>query len=535
MHTPPPNTLYDALLADPSMHDKPFWYGSLYSCPGHVWKFLIRVEPYTAFLVSLNRGFGLADRIVYEWQREFQSACTMEQNLEELIPEVFVFPELFQNVNEIELPNNSMGISTSTFQIDPQFQNCAAFVANNRRELNESTGIHQWIDLIFGYCSRGPEAVQRKNLFPSFAYGHFDKDMNDASEVQMREYGTVPIQLFSKAHDPRIVYTSAFILPSFSQKLSSVSIPSEDFDILLRNDGDFKVIPIIERYRLGVQSNQNCIPTMNDGVFKWSIESFTKSCFSKDSLFFCGIVGAGTIVLGRSIFSDGKIQSIIDFGSCFIPLEFYHDITHPFISCCISSHLNLVCESSDRFIFTFHISSCNFIRKLTCNFSVNFLLICDSTHLIFALGEHEINVFTVNGTTFAGERNIETITAAGISTGEFPYLVTGHSNGSLRFWTLNFNGKLTSVNVIAVSQIAIRGIEVVHHGQAVIIIDQIGETWLHVVPGMRKPIINREFVAGCMKCSRKSKKNDYTACSFCGLWFCKKHIKKDLCEVCAKT
>lgn len=70
-----------------------------------------------------------------------------------------------------------------------------------------SKNLHHWIDLIFGYKQRGPEALKANNIFFHLCYeGAVDLDnINDlakrhALEVQISEFGQIPKQLFDKPH-----------------------------------------------------------------------------------------------------------------------------------------------------------------------------------------------------------------------------------------------------------------------------------------------------------------------------------------------
>ncbi|KAK7076595.1 hypothetical protein SK128_019997 [Halocaridina rubra] len=87
------------------------------------------------------------------------------------------------------------------------------FVRINRMALESefvSCQLHQWIDLIFGYKQRGPEAVRATNVFYYLTYeGSVDLDsiqdpvMQEAIENQIRNFGQTPSQLLMEPHPPR--------------------------------------------------------------------------------------------------------------------------------------------------------------------------------------------------------------------------------------------------------------------------------------------------------------------------------------------
>ena len=73
-----------------------------------------------------------------------------------------------------------------------------------------SCQLNQWIDLIFGYKQRGPEAVRATNVFYYLTYeGAVNLDaiesptLRESVEAQILSFGQTPVQLMHDPHPPR--------------------------------------------------------------------------------------------------------------------------------------------------------------------------------------------------------------------------------------------------------------------------------------------------------------------------------------------
>lgn len=70
--------------------------------------------------------------------------------------------------------------------------------------------MNQWIEVIFGYKHKGPEAVRATNMFYYLTYeGAVDMDnnsdtvMKEAVENQIKSFGQTPSQLLLEPHSAR--------------------------------------------------------------------------------------------------------------------------------------------------------------------------------------------------------------------------------------------------------------------------------------------------------------------------------------------
>jgi factor associated with neutral sphingomyelinase activation len=75
-----------------------------------------------------------------------------------------------------------------------------------------SSHLHDWIDLIFGYKQSGTQAIISDNVFYYLTYQenvNLERVMSRmeraALEVQISEFGQIPVRLFSECHSSRKV------------------------------------------------------------------------------------------------------------------------------------------------------------------------------------------------------------------------------------------------------------------------------------------------------------------------------------------
>ncbi|XP_013144824.1 PREDICTED: neurobeachin isoform X2 [Papilio polytes] len=195
-------------------HDStpPFHYGTHYSTGAFVLNWLVRIEPMTTMFLALHGGkFDHPNRLFSSIASSWKNCQRDTSDVKELIPELFFLPEMLVNSAGCKL-----GIQESPsgdVLLPPWASSAEEFVRINRMALESefvSCQLHQWIDLIFGYKQRGPEAVRATNVFYYLTYeGGVRLDQiteavtRTAVEDQIRSFGQTPAQLLSEPHPPR--------------------------------------------------------------------------------------------------------------------------------------------------------------------------------------------------------------------------------------------------------------------------------------------------------------------------------------------
>ncbi|CAN8032406.1 unnamed protein product, partial [Ixodes persulcatus] len=192
----------------------PFHYGTHYSTAAFTLNWLVRVEPFTTLFLALQGGkFDHANRMFSSVAQSWKNCQRDTSDVKELIPEFFYLPEMLVNKNGYQLGRQEDGTAVGDVALPPWASTPEEFVRVNRMALESefvSCQLHQWIDLIFGYKQRGPEAVRSTNVFYYLTYeGSVDlenmKDtvMKEAIENQIKNFGQTPSQLLMEPHPPR--------------------------------------------------------------------------------------------------------------------------------------------------------------------------------------------------------------------------------------------------------------------------------------------------------------------------------------------
>ncbi|XP_043800154.1 neurobeachin isoform X10 [Apis laboriosa] len=215
-------------------HDSipPFHYGTHYSTAAFVLNWMIRVEPMTTMFLALQGGkFDHPNRLFSSIALSWKNCQRDTSDVKELIPEFFFLPEMLVNSNRYRLGRQEDGSIVGDVELPPWASSPEEFIRINRMALESefvSCQLHQWIDLIFGYKQKGPEAVRATNVFYYLTYeGSVDLDtitdpvMREAIENQIRNFGQTPSQLLMEPHPPR---SSAMhlITPKFDKTLPPV-------------------------------------------------------------------------------------------------------------------------------------------------------------------------------------------------------------------------------------------------------------------------------------------------------------------------
>eukprot|EP00090_Calanus_glacialis_P023550 TRINITY_DN363_c0_g1_i1.p1 TRINITY_DN363_c0_g1~~TRINITY_DN363_c0_g1_i1.p1 ORF type:complete len:2732 (-),score=430.45 TRINITY_DN363_c0_g1_i1:184-7587(-) len=204
---------------DPSGAIAKFHYGTHYSNSAMVLHYLVRVEPFTTHHIQLQSGrFDVADRQFHSIPQAWKSLMNNINDVKELIPEFFFFPDFLLNHNYFDLGKLQGKKQSVNDVILPKWATSVDdFIRQHRNALESeyvSAHLHEWVDLIFGFKQKGRAAEEAMNVFYYCCYeGAVNLDAitdpaeREALEGMIQNFGQVPCQLMKEPHPSRIPFS----------------------------------------------------------------------------------------------------------------------------------------------------------------------------------------------------------------------------------------------------------------------------------------------------------------------------------------
>ena len=189
----------------------PYLFGSHFSNAMYTSHYLCRLFPYAFTAIEIQGiGFDCPDRLFINLQNSISSSISEKGDLREIIPDFFSLPEMFININKLELGKSNDkqidNVKMPNWCLDNPY-----FFIENYRSLLECgyLNINSWIDLIFGYYQRGKIAQSIGNIYLPCVY---DGVMNfrikpedliknrfeNEFKIRFSEMGIHPTKVFEK-------------------------------------------------------------------------------------------------------------------------------------------------------------------------------------------------------------------------------------------------------------------------------------------------------------------------------------------------
>ena len=191
------------------LDDEKYHSGTFFSAHTFVCYFLVRVHPFIEIHLEIQ-GARFDARA-----RMFNGAAQLSdiaEKFQELIPHLFYLPELYIKLNYIleDIEKDDEIMSDFVLPIwskdDPRKFSLILRKLLENKKISKS--LNQWIDLIFGYQQRGPNAEKALNTYRNSCYPLNKTDienMTKSGEIvsflyEKQELGYIPKQLFTSKH-----------------------------------------------------------------------------------------------------------------------------------------------------------------------------------------------------------------------------------------------------------------------------------------------------------------------------------------------
>ena len=154
--------------------------GSHYSNTSFVCYYLVRVKPYSITSSEIQGGrFDAPDRLFFNIKNLYK----VQTKYQELIPDFFNLPEIYININNFNFGKTLDGINVNDVILPPWASNSPRLFSKMNKKALESEYVSQqinnWIDLIFGYKQKGPEAEKSYNVLRDVCSSFNPKNCKD--------------------------------------------------------------------------------------------------------------------------------------------------------------------------------------------------------------------------------------------------------------------------------------------------------------------------------------------------------------------
>ncbi|KAG7214326.1 hypothetical protein INR49_023143 [Caranx melampygus] len=462
---------------DPNGETPAYHYGTHYSSAMIVASYLVRMEPFTQIFLRLQGGhFDLADRMFHSVREAWLSASKHNMaDVKELIPEFFYLPEFMLNSNNFDLGQclrkcaKQNGTKLGDVILPPWAKGDPREFIRVHREVNTDTHLspvpfralecdyvsahlHEWIDLIFGYKQQGPPAVEAVNVFHHLFYeGQLFKKPHPPKRVRSKANGDVASVPPSSSSDKIFFHHLDNLRPS----LAPVKELKEPVGQIVCTDKGI----------LAVEQNKVLVPPTWSKTFAWGYADLScrlanyesdkalvvYECLSEWGQILCAICpnpklvitgGTSTAICvwetgtskerAKSLALKQALLGHTDAVTCLTASSAYHIV---------------VSGSRDRTCIVWDLNKLSFVTQLRGHRApVSALCINELTGDIVSCAGTYIHVWSINGSpiasanTFTG-RSQQILCCCVSEMNEWDtqnVIVTGHSDGVVRFWRMEF-------------------------------------------------------------------------------------------------
>ena len=190
---------------------EPNLFNTHYSNIIYASNYLIRIFPYSLIGIELQGdGFDSPNRLFFSVKKLMENTLSQKSDLREMIPEIYYFPDLYANTNDLCLGMNSKGQDINNISVKEKINNQNEdpyekyeFLSRYKNYLEfENLKLNKWINLIFGKNQKETKGKNRKyinyskNMYINFEDEKQKKYLKDYIIMQQYEFGIQPLSIF---------------------------------------------------------------------------------------------------------------------------------------------------------------------------------------------------------------------------------------------------------------------------------------------------------------------------------------------------
>ena len=200
-----------------------YFFESNFSNGKYVSNYLLRIFPFSFIAIELEGdGYDEPNKLFSSIEETFYSISANDNDLRELIPEFFYFPEIFLNVNKLNFDKKNKNIDINNVKIPVEIFNSniednnsntidkksiiyfySKFIEKMKNNLETKyLDIYKWTQIIFGENQKYSKDSKNDQLFKTETYISFSKEKNKQLSNFLQndeimnsvEYGLLPLQ-----------------------------------------------------------------------------------------------------------------------------------------------------------------------------------------------------------------------------------------------------------------------------------------------------------------------------------------------------
>lgn len=400
--------------------DGAYVFGSAPSSAMLLAYYLVRQQPFKELHCQIHDGhLDSKERLFYSLDNFF-SGLNKSDESRESIPEFYSMPEAFyQFDSEAEL---------KTLELPKWGGSIFEYIYLNKKHIESdevSAHLNQWIDLIFGVCQTGKEAVERCNLFLPYLYNNvWEKQPLDKKELiltMLNNLGSLPPQLF-KTHFPErflfrfntYVYGTykfdkkedilqGFTFSSSKYILIAIFIDSRGDIIKYKINTETHEITFIEKNNIGVpKSSKSILIDQSLYILDSEIDKIYIVASNENKTIHVKLTTIDFINHGfeNNLFFGSKmgVFSTLNTNKFDKPKTLIRVLSDSLHFSYISSDFGVIaCSTNDGFIELYSITSKRFINSIFLENSIgDKIIITKSMGFIVVKTSSELWIFTIN-------------------------------------------------------------------------------------------------------------------------------------------